>query len=124
MALKIREFALDQLTPIAAYAALAQTGSCLLESAFEKGEGRYSYIGIEPAASFTAKNGLCETRIGSTISKEKRDPYEALRSFFNQVKIPIDHPLASFSGGVVGFVAYDAIRAKEKIPDRHPDVLN
>jgi anthranilate synthase component 1 len=119
--MKKREFSADQLTPISAFASLSQKGSCLLESAFDKGEGRYSYIGIEPNALFTAKNGRIEMQIGTKTSSFEGDPYSALKNFHAQVKVPIDHPLAMFSGGVVGFIAYDAIRSKEKIPDRHPD---
>lgn len=94
-----REFPVDQLTPITAYAAVGGKGSCLLETAPEAGEGRHSFIGISSAVSFTYKVG------------QPGDPYDSLRKLEKELGLP-----------AVGFATYDAVRIKEKIPERHPDV--
>ncbi len=118
-----REIPADHFTPITAYHALAKKGSCILESTPGTGEARYSFIGIDPIASFTAKGRNIEVRIEQKVEKFESDPYVALRAFQKRLKTAVVHTPAVFTGGVTGFISYDAIRSKEKIPDRHPDVL-
>ena len=77
-----RKIPSDSLTPISVYQALRKTGCCLLESAsHQKGEGKTSYIGIEPIATFRAigrsieieRRGCCKTSVHGKI-----DDFEAL----------------------------------------------
>ncbi|MBS0625715.1 MAG: chorismate-binding protein [Verrucomicrobia bacterium] len=116
-----RELSADQFTPITAYRAVAGKNSCLLESAPE--EDRYSYIGVDPMASFTAKGRKIEVKIGESVEKFEANPFDALRAFQKKMKVEADHPVASFTGGAVGFITYDAVRNLEELPDRHPDLL-
>lgn len=102
-----REISNDCLTPILVYQALGGIGCCILESAFEKGEGNVSFIGIKPIGTFTA--------VGRCIAIERRgenktsvgDPYEALKDF-------------SEGNRIFGLIGYNAVRLKEAIPNRHP----
>ena len=99
----IRIVPADVLTPIGAYAALAQPkASCLLESV-ESGEriSRYSFIGLEYRAtkSFTAGNDL----------------YERVRSFFRAHKV--DGANAALGGALLAF-SYDAARFDARLPSR------
>jgi len=127
-----REIPSDHLTPITAYYALAKKGSCLLESAvvsktesdLEAQQGRHSYIGIDPMASLKSKGRQIEIKIGGQIERFDGDPYQALRDLQKKMRTAVVHPLPVFTGGATGFIAYDAIRVKEKIPDRHADLLN
>jgi len=103
-----RELSADHLTPVQAFVAVG--GNCLLESG-EDSAGKHSYIGTDPI---------------ETLS----DPKEGLKALrVMQGKVYVKHPLALYAGGLIGFVAYDAIRSIEKIPDRHrhqktmPDIL-
>lgn len=87
--------AYDSLTPVMLFQAVG--GSCLLESAYEKGEGKTSYIGVGPLNTFQGNS------------------YEDLKKL-------------ALGKRVFGLISYDAIRLKEKIPDRHvkegiPDLL-
>lgn len=95
-----RELSADHLTPVQAYIALQ--GNCLLESD-EESAGRHSFIGADPI---------------ETISDPK-EGFEALRA--GQRKVYARHPLGLYTGGLIGFVSYDAVRKIESIPSRHVD---
>lgn len=110
-----REMRYDQLTPILAYAAVGGVGACMLESAYDEGYGTYSFIGINPLATFTAfGHKITIDTMGKTTILED-DPYAVLPKFVAKRK-------------AFGFIAYDAVRLKERLPDRHspqptPDFL-
>ena len=110
-----REIHYDELTPIQVYSTLGGIGSCMFESAYDEGYGKYSFIGINPLATFSAIGNHITIDINGTKTTCFGNPYEYLRQF-------------SGSRKCFGFVAYDAVRLKEKIPDRHapkqtPDFL-
>ena len=107
----VREYPADQLTPVMAYAAISRKGSCLLESAHEEGERR-SFIGVDSVATFTAKGRNLELRVGSECETFEGDPYEVLNRLEKRFGLP-----------AVGYITYDAIRSKEKIPARHKDLF-
>src|ERR1700722_4108580 len=102
-----QEMSFDSLTPILVYRALGGIGSCILESAYEKGEGKVSMIGINPIGTFKAKGKEIEIELHGEKTKHVGDPYEALKQFSKDRK-------------TFGFISYGAIRFKESIPDRHP----
>lgn len=97
----------DGLTPIQVYRALGGKGCCILESAHEKGEGKISLIGINPIGTFKAKGQSIEIELRGKKRSFVGDPYEALKQFAKDQR-------------AFGFISYDAVRLKEKIPDRHP----
>jgi anthranilate synthase component 1 len=110
-----REMRYDQLTPILVYAAVGGVGACMLESAYDEGYGKYSFIGINPLGTFTANGHNITIEINGQSKSYTGDPYEYLTRFSSLRK-------------AFGFVGYDAVRLKEKIPDRHesqatPDFL-
>ncbi len=110
-----REIHYDELTPIQVYSTLGGVGSCMFESAHDEGYGKYSFIGINPLATFSAIANSITIDINGTKTTFSGNPYDYLRQF-------------SVSRKSFGFVAYDAVRLKEKIPDRHapkqtPDFL-
>ncbi len=84
-----KEIAYDQFTPITAYCALAGKGCCILESS--PGKDRYSFVGIDPMESLSGKG----------------DYVQALRAFRGRFPIQAEHPLALYSGGIIGYVSYD-----------------
>lgn len=110
-----KEMRYDQLTPILAYAAVGGIGACMLESAHDEGYGTYSFIGINPLALFIANGRKIRIDIQGTITELENDPYLVLPEFTQGRK-------------AFGFVGYDAVRLKERLPDRHeksatPDFL-
>lgn len=102
-----QEMSYDSLTPILVYRAIGGIGSCILESAFEKGQGKTSLIGIHPIGTFQATGQQIEIEVHGERKSFVGDPYEALKEFSKDRR-------------TFGFITYDAIRLKEAIPDRHP----
>ncbi|MBN2241846.1 MAG: anthranilate synthase component I [Acidobacteria bacterium] len=116
----------DLLTPAAAFLRIAQDRrrAFLLESV-EGGErlARYSFIGWDPFLMVRAKgNSVWIESRGETVSEETRG-FEKLRRIsedFRAVPLP---GLPPFTGGGVGFFAYDVIRRFEKLPELAKDDL-
>lgn len=102
-----QELSYDILTPILVYEALGGMGACILESAFDKGHGKTSYIGINPIATFQSTGNHIEIELNNEKKNFSGDPYKALKEFSKDRR-------------TFGFITYDAVRLKENIPDRHP----
>lgn len=118
-----REVLADRLTPLSAYERLASpNGSFLLESV-EGGErmARYSYVGADPECVIRTRGSIV-TRIEATNVVEKRisddrTPLDALQDQLAKYEW-VDLPgLPRFAGGAVGYIAYDAVRGFERLPD-------
>lgn len=101
-----RELDYDTMTPILAYAAVGGAGSTMMESAYDEGYGKASFIGINPLATFSARGTDVHIDFAGNIVNHSIDPYLLLPEFTVGRK--------SF-----GFVTYDGVRVKEKLPDRH-----
>ncbi len=120
-----RSLLADTLTPVSAYQRLtaAQSDdehSFLLESV-EGGEfvGRYSFIGARPRAIVTGRADGVETKQadGSVVNSPGADPLAALEEALGEFR-PSEIPgLPRFSGGAVGYCAYDLVRYYEPLPD-------
>jgi anthranilate synthase component 1 len=117
--LKLKSF------PITVYERLYQSEpySFIYESLEEKDKrGRYSFIGARPFIIFKSKGEKIEIIFKDNCYLQRGNPIETLRGLINQYK---DYPLlVPFSGGAVGYVAYDVVRFFEKIPDNNSDPLN
>jgi len=127
-----REVAADLLTPV--LAALSLTGKSryhfLLESV-EGGESlaRYTFLGKDPYCVLraTGHRAMLEERGRSRdLQEEPLRALEGLTSRYEPVRLP---DLPRFAGGGVGYLAYDLVRLREKIPSsarddlRLPDLL-
>ncbi len=115
----------DVFTPVGLYLRLRRFGKngFLLESA-EGGEniGRYSFMGVNPFATFLVEDGTVTTTVGDQkeISHvdgipEKALPVSELKNFFSHFKIFPEENLPRFSGGAVGYFGYDFVRYLEAI---------
>ncbi|MCE3269001.1 MAG: anthranilate synthase component [Burkholderiales bacterium] len=110
-----KELRYDQLTPVLAYATIGNVSSCMMESAYDEGYGTYSFIGINPLATFRATgNNISITAVGKT-NDFIGDPHLEAQKF-------------SMGHRVFGLMTYDTVRLKERLPDRHlskniPDFL-
>ena len=118
----------DTETPVAAYWRLNQDRPGFLLESVEGGErlGRYSFIGGEPLASITLRDGAAEILEGESRRTEPfDDPVELLRSVMAQYRQapPEDLP-ARFSGGLVGYLGYEAARYFEDLPQPPSDPLD
>ncbi len=116
----------DTETPVSAYLKIRDrsTYSFLLESV-EGGEkvARYSFLGADPFLIFRSRGASGTVRYLDT-GKERRfngDPIGELRGLMEAFKA-VDLPgLPRFTGGGVGYFAYDAVRLVERIPDSTRD---
>jgi len=124
-----KELFADSITPVLAFQALVGEDTryaFLLESVEgEEKIGRYSFIGLDPSMVFRAFPGYVETeRDGVTAKREKANPFDALSEIIKRYKPAPVEGLPRFSGGAVGYIAYDAIRYIEELPDAPPDDLH
>lgn len=84
-------------------------------------EGQIFFPGGRPFILFRSRNNNIEVNSLGRITKQQGDPCELLRkilSRFRQI-----HRGTVFSGGAIGYIAYDAVRLFEDIPDSNPDTL-
>lgn len=125
----IRELFADAETPVGIYRKLAKDapGTFLLESAEQGGIwSRYSFIGVSSFGVLSQVGdspcwldyGLSEQRaIGEAASLT---PLEAVEQVYLRWATPrvAGHP--PLTGGLVGFIGWDAVRQIERLPDGPP----
>ena len=121
----VRRLLADGETPVGVYRKLAgnRPGTFLLESA-EQGRSwsRYSFVGVHCAAVLTERDGQA-LWLGAGLPTTSTDPLEALREADAMLRSPRVEGLPPFTGGLVGYLAYDVVRRLERIGDRTPDEL-
>jgi anthranilate synthase component 1 len=122
----VRRFLADGETPIGVYRKLSgnRAGTFLLESAEAGVWSRYSIIGAASRATLTAHGGeatwLGEPPVGVPTSG---DPLLALRDTVATLRTPRLPGLPPLTGGMVGFLSWDAVRRWERLPDTTADEL-
>jgi anthranilate synthase component I len=114
-----RRLLADAETPVSAYRKLAagRPGTFLLESAEHGGVwSRYSFIGVRSAATLSERDGRAVwTGIGP--EDHPADPLEALRDAAERLHTPrTGDDLPPLTGGLVGYLGYDAVRRMERLP--------
>jgi anthranilate synthase component 1 len=125
-----RRLLADGDTPVGLYRKLAaeRPGTFLLESAEQGIWSRYSFVGVRSSATLTERDGavrwLGTPPVGVPVDG---DPLAALRATLETLHTPRDlHEdagLPPFTGGLVGYLAYDAVRRLERIGDTARDEL-
>lgn len=119
----------DLETPLSAYWKLAhgEPFSFLLESV-TGGEqlARYSILGTRPRQFVSCRDGQLRVRYegGETVGEMPAgdDPLDVLERHTRPAqRLP---GLPKFTGGAVGYLAYDLVRHFERLPDAPPDDLN
>lgn len=116
----------DLETPVSAFLKLRRGKFNFLLESVEGGTqiGRYSFLGRDPGMIFEAHKDIVKITQGSRVETIKTDnPLEELRKICNEFK-QVAHPgLPPFTGGAVGYIAYDAVRRFEALPDKNIDDL-
>jgi len=125
----VRELFADGETPVGIYRKLAagRPGTFLLESAEQGGIwSRYSFVGVASYGVLTEHDGtvvwqdhgLCERRaLGEAAGLAPLAALEALYERWATADVPGAPPL---TGGLVGFIGWEAIRQIEHLPNRPP----
>lgn len=116
----------DLLTPVAAFMKIAggSNYNFLLES-IEGGENiaRYTFLGTDPYLVITCDSKGADLFRPAMNETERVDgnPIEILRSELDRYKSVPVKGLPRFTGGAVGYFAYDTIRLFENLPGNAPD---
>ncbi len=94
-----REFLADRETPVSVLTRVADDESVFLLESVAGGEtrGRYSYLGIDPYATYVEDAG--------------ESPLPELRRLVEGRRFVPAPELPSLQGGAIGFLAYDAVRS-------------
>jgi anthranilate synthase component 1 len=121
-----RRLLADGETPVGVYRKLAGgPGTFLLESA-EHGRSfsRYSFIGVRSVATLTERDGRAHW-LGEppTGVPTEGDPMSVLRDTVEALRSPRLDDLPPLTGGMVGYLAYDAVRRFERLPSNGEDDL-
>lgn len=108
----------DLDTPLSVYLKLADAPFTYLFESVQGGErwGRYSIIGL-PARTVLTVRGyeVSITRDGQEIERaEVEDPLAFVEAYQQRLKVAELPSLPRFTGGLVGFFAYDSVRYVEK----------
>jgi anthranilate synthase component 1 len=119
----------DFETPVSAYAKLKEAGPSYLFESVEGGENlaRYSFIGCRPRKVFICGKETTEIRVpGQPVQTvpTPRDPLSLIETEMQGYK-PVALPgLPRFTGGAVGFVAYEYVtRIEPTVPVAPKDEL-
>ena len=118
----------DNETPLSLYRKLSKNlpGTFLLESAEHGGAwSRFSFIGVSSQATLTEKDGAAfwegAMPNGAPIDVNPLDALKKAGEFFRSPLIPDLPPL---TGGLVGYLGYDAVRNLEVLPNIAIEDLN
>ena len=113
----------DVLTPVMLFRRLRASGreAFLLESV-EGGEtlARYTFLGANPSARWVLEDGVATIERDGAAARAAGLPLASLEAFARGGVFVPDPELPPLSSGAVGFLAYDAVRVLEEIPERHP----
>ncbi|MGJ4843778.1 anthranilate synthase component I [Leifsonia sp. Le1] len=125
----VRELFADGETPVGIYRKLAdgRPGTFLLESAEQGGIwSRFSFVGVSSFGVLTQQGDAvrwldygipAERAIGSTADLP---PLEALAALYARWQTPRIPGLPPLTGGLVGFIGWEAIRQIERLPHQPP----
>ena len=125
-----RQLVGDALTPVSAFCKIEEGLWAFLFESVVGGErlGRYSFLGAGPFLRFLAHGNRVRVeadRPGGGAADveelEHPDPLRLLEERLAAYKAPHVPGLPRFSGGAVGYAAYDAVRYVERLPSPPPD---
>lgn len=114
----------DVATPIEVLRILKNISKhCYMLESIEDAEnwGRYSFLGFDPLLEFTCQNGVVQIKGDSkfngltddVVEIKTDNPSDVIRGLINQNKSPRIKNLPPFTGGFVGYFAYDYIKYAE-----------
>jgi anthranilate synthase component 1 len=113
----VRELLADLETPLSCYLKLARKPYSYLLESVQGGEqwGRYSFIGLPCRTVLQVRgNTVSVQRDGVETQREQcADPLVFVDAFRQQYRVPVVEGLPRFTGGLVGYFAYDTVRYVE-----------
>ncbi|HJX00149.1 MAG TPA: hypothetical protein VJ453_08305, partial [Terriglobales bacterium] len=116
----------DLLTPVSAFLSISagEQEAFLLESV-EGGEriGRYTFLGVHPYMILETRGEEITMRRGRIVERTTGKLFDVLAMLLREHQPATLPDLPPFSCGAVGFIAYDAVRQLEKLPEKARDDL-
>ena len=121
------EMLADVETPVAAYMKLVGDKPGFLLESVDHGErwSRYSFVGRDPLATLTLRNG--SITIDGALPKHVNTQdgmLAAMESLLAVYKAPLFPELPPLQGGLMGFLGYDVVREVEQLPNVPRDDRN
>jgi anthranilate synthase component I len=119
----------DDLTAVGLYHRLCGTrpNTFLLESADAGAWSRYSFIGVNAAATLTEVDGIAQWRWQDRPVSglpDGGDPVAVIAQTLELLHTPKDPALPPLVSGLVGYLGYDFVRRLEKLPDGNVNDLH
>ena len=123
-----RDILADCDTPVSTFLRVGNRGPAFLMESVEGGESvaRYSFLGSKPRVIVESRGAEIRRRHlndGRVETWESADPLSALRDMLAEVTPAQVEGLPPFHGGLVGYLAYDAVRRFERLPESVDDSL-
>src|SRR6267378_1739329 len=123
----VKSISADLLTPVSAFLAIAEDepDAFLLESV-EGGEkiGRYTFLGVRPFLRLESRGSQIKIERGRKIERRTGDIFQVIKELLRQHHPAAMEGLPPFTGGAVGYCAYDIVRQLEKIGAHAQDDLD
>ncbi|MHB1314678.1 MAG: anthranilate synthase component I [Christensenellales bacterium] len=111
-----REMYSDIITPMEVLRILKNVSrNCYMLESIEDSQqwGRYTFLGFDPMLALSCANGAVTISSGTTFSIQSDRPEEIIRQIIAEYKSPHIDGLPPFTGGLVGYFAYDYIKYSE-----------
>jgi anthranilate synthase component I len=122
-----KSVAADLLMPVSAFLAVAakEPDACLLESV-ERGEqiGRFTFVGARPYMQIRARGEEITIQRGKRKQTFSGSIFEVLKEQLRKHRPASVPGLPPFTGGAVGYFAYDVVRNLENIGEHAKDDLS
>ena len=122
----VKSVSADLLTPVSAFLAVAEgePDSILLESV-ERGEqiGRYTFLGARPYMKVQARGPEISISRGRSQQRRGGNIFSVVKELLREHRSAIIPGLPPFTGGAVGYFAYDVVRQLENIGEHAKDDL-
>ncbi|MDO5134128.1 MAG: anthranilate synthase component I [Eubacteriales bacterium] len=110
----------DSRTPVEVLRALKAVSrhTFILESLEDSVRwGRYTFLGYNPKLEFTCRDGVVRINAGTMVTIPDADPAKYIRQIIAENKSPRLPELPPFTGGLMGYFAYDSIKYAEPTLD-------
>src|SRR5262245_45249660 len=124
-----RQLVGDTLTPVSAFCKIQEGDWAFLFESVVGGErlGRYSFLGSGPFLRFQSYEDRVQIqefaggRSSAPVEIQHPDPLRLLEEKVAAYRAPALQGLPRFSGGAVGYAAYDSVRYVERLLHPPPD---
>lgn len=111
-------------TPTDMYENLAGDKKGFLLESYDKNYDRYTFMGAEPEEILTSEEGvLLITRKNGEQERREGNPFELLKTYYDEFEILKENDELNFSGGFVGSLGFDFVRYTEQLPTENADEI-